>query len=574
MIAADKEASARTPAAAQPVAAQPVAAQPAAAQPAAAQPAAVQPAAAVQTAAKTGQNTNLTSDSMFTRMVAGIDLSSASSLPTQQKVYAEFNLTAPIRFGWTRPNKNPDLLKRCLNALNAALKEKGGADGKQNANLTAATMTPVNDVCKELFTSATPQLIPVTSTVTGDDLQARIATFQDDLNDVNDPTTHHVWIWLNPRITSLPQTTSDLLTNVASSTPSFNSLAKANFNQVVQGLEVMGGTEWVLNTPGAGVPFGGASLSTSIFVSAGFITPFSTTTSNSTEFNLPPTLTTTQINKVFNGAPPPNLSICPSMQAPTAAVPCTNVVAYVPPDRTRFYYQYYTGIRLKTYFFSDGSDSEYGGLCAGRKDGDICPIFPGITEIGVGQNSAVSGGELRGWVLRTDANYALPFMPSLHLFFSSWIHLGGHNVTTTPVILDNTSPPVALTALGVATVPVEASNRDYYRLGMGIDLVALIKKFSKPAQPQTTTLNITTSDTLQAKVGQAINQSLAASGGSSPYTWKVTKGLPSTLTLDSRGLITGTPSAADAGKVFTVQVTDASSPQQTKSQDFTLVIDN
>ena len=77
-------------------------------------------------------------------------------------------------------------------------------------------------------------------------------------------------------------------------------------------------------------------------------------------------------------------------------------------------------------------------------------------------------------------------------------------------------------------------------------------------------LSITTSSLPAGTVGTAYNQSLQASGGTSPYTWSIASGSLSTgLSLDaSSGAITGTPTSAGTSN-FTVQVTDASSDNAT-----------
>jgi len=359
---------------------------------------------------------------LFLRAVAGVDLSAASSLPTQQKVFLELNVLAPFPF---------------FRGLNN-----------------------------------TPS--------------------------VPDTMSRRVWVWLNPRFTSLPQQTATLLQNIQSSDASFNSLAQTNFNQVVQGIEVLAGAEFILNRPNHTIRFGNIDqgLSTSVYVSGGFITPLSATSNNAVEFNLPSTLTPSQLCQVFGGTFANNMcpvmtpTVCSGSNTPSNTMPpCTNVVAFVPADRTRFFYQYYTGIRVKTFFFRNASsNSAIQKRCEGvEKSDDICPIFPGIFEVGVGQNAAVSAGRLRGLILRAEGFYPLPFRPELHLFVTSWIHTGGHNVETTPVILDNTSPTVDLTAPGVFTVAVHAPNRDYYRLGMGVDLISLVKTLTdnKKKQDQT-----------------------------------------------------------------------------------------
>jgi hypothetical protein len=88
-----------------------------------------------------------------------------------------------------------------------------------------------------------------------------------------------------------------------------------------------------------------------------------------------------------------------------------------------------------------------------------------------------------------------------------------------------------------------------------------------------TTLTITTVSLPGGQVGIAYSATLAATGGTTPYTWTVTGGsLPAGLTLNaSTGAITGTPtSTASAGVTFTV--TDSSAPVQTKSATLTLTI--
>jgi hypothetical protein len=79
-----------------------------------------------------------------------------------------------------------------------------------------------------------------------------------------------------------------------------------------------------------------------------------------------------------------------------------------------------------------------------------------------------------------------------------------------------------------------------------------------PASP--IPLLVTTTSLPTSTVGTAYLTTLAASGGTTPYSWEITSGsLPAGLSLSSSGLITGTPSSAGSA-AFTVQVTDASTP--------------
>ncbi len=85
-----------------------------------------------------------------------------------------------------------------------------------------------------------------------------------------------------------------------------------------------------------------------------------------------------------------------------------------------------------------------------------------------------------------------------------------------------------------------------------------------------TTLTITTTSLPGGTVGSAYSQTLAASGGTTPYTWSVSAGSVAPLTLGSTtGTISGTPTAAGT-LVFTVQVKDANS--NTATQALSIVV--
>ncbi|HVB05115.1 MAG TPA: putative Ig domain-containing protein, partial [Acidimicrobiales bacterium] len=75
-------------------------------------------------------------------------------------------------------------------------------------------------------------------------------------------------------------------------------------------------------------------------------------------------------------------------------------------------------------------------------------------------------------------------------------------------------------------------------------------------------LSVTTTSLPAGQVGASYSASLAATGGTMPYTWAVTTGsLPPGLSLDaSTGAITGKPTGASATTDFSVTVTDSTSP--------------
>jgi uncharacterized repeat protein (TIGR02543 family) len=74
------------------------------------------------------------------------------------------------------------------------------------------------------------------------------------------------------------------------------------------------------------------------------------------------------------------------------------------------------------------------------------------------------------------------------------------------------------------------------------------------------TLNLITDWLPYSSEGYSYNQTLQAEGGTQPYTWSLTSGyLPYGLTLDSNGIISGTPTN-EGNFYFTIRVTDTSSP--------------
>jgi Putative Ig domain len=105
---------------------------------------------------------------------------------------------------------------------------------------------------------------------------------------------------------------------------------------------------------------------------------------------------------------------------------------------------------------------------------------------------------------------------------------------------------------------------------------------SNPVQTQTAALSITVAPTqlmvtptsLPAGTdGTAYSQTLHASGGTPGYRWSISSGsLPTGLTLaDGSGVISGKPTVSGTFN-FTVTVNDSSSPAQTKSVAFSIVI--
>lgn len=88
-----------------------------------------------------------------------------------------------------------------------------------------------------------------------------------------------------------------------------------------------------------------------------------------------------------------------------------------------------------------------------------------------------------------------------------------------------------------------------------------------------TPVTITTTSLPDGVAGQAYSQTLAATGGTTPYSWSIVAGsLPPGLTLgSSTGTISGTPTTAGTYN-FTAQVTDGATPARTDQHALSIVI--
>lgn len=170
----------------------------------------------------------------------------------------------------------------------------------------------------------------------------------------------------------------------------------------------------------------------------------------------------------------------------------TTYVGFVPLERDRFFRQYYFGFRLKTHYCEDAACQRYKNR------------FPSIVDFGFGQNEAATGGRLtsdirdsanntigtrRNWVLRFDGFFPLPFKEAnfLYLFGTAVMKVAGGSVKIqTPLFLESPGTTVPITDIRVYIPPAELQptrvDRDYYKIGIGVNLTDLFNRNKVPPQ--------------------------------------------------------------------------------------------
>lgn len=442
------------------------------------------PTPAAETPAPSPSPTPDAGNTLFTRAVVGIDMAGGSSLATQQHFFVEANITAPLRL---RKIDDDDRLaaEACINRINEVshqlrvrLATTRISENVSDFLSAGGHLGRMRGDCGDAKWISPESWKRINNASNVEAFEAAAAVIRKKAELKYSPLASRWWVWINPRISAIPSQASNLLTTVSTSSPSVNSLLTTQYNQAIQDFELLGGMEF--NT-GRWSTFGGATLGVSLIASAGFSTPLSATASNAQIFNIPASPSPTLQQQLANLGVS---HICGTAGNPASPPGCTNAVGFVPLDRTHFFYQEYVGIRFKTYYFKSRYASEVGGLCPTKRPGQVCPIFPGTYDVTVGQNSAYTGGALHGWLLRTEAFYPLPFNPAFHFFFTAWIHVTERNQNTTPLILDTASSSTTLSTAGVQQVALAPLNRDFYRIGVGVDLVQFIKKLKNSSSQQ------------------------------------------------------------------------------------------
>jgi hypothetical protein len=309
------------------------------------------------------------------------------------------------------------------------------------------------------------------------------------------PLAGRCWLWLVPRIASAPQTTSTVLNSVDSTSSLTQGIGSQTISQITQTFEFQGGLEYYVIKPWNGALFGSgdswAKTSISAILGGGTVTPFNSI-SSAPEYSLNNNLGQqfNQDTSLSQTYPILASALCSYGFTGSTTVTCPvppasgqKTVAFVFPNRTRFYRDYYSGFRIRTFYFT--------GACSAAKNGTSkgsCTAtdnYPGTFDVRFGQDETVTGGRLRGVVLTLTGSYPLPGTNgAIRVFGSSYLRLHKNQDTTSLVFVPSQSF-IALNDPSVVVQPIRRSDQDYYRLGIGVDLIALINKWYSGSQAKT-----------------------------------------------------------------------------------------
>lgn len=104
--------------------------------------------------------------------------------------------------------------------------------------------------------------------------------------------------------------------------------------------------------------------------------------------------------------------------------------------------------------------------------------FPGYFDVRFGEDETVTAGRLVPLVMTLAASYPLPGTSgSVRVFGSVYLRLHASQ-NSNPLLLLPSASYATLDQPSVVVQPVAPSDQDYYRLGLGVDLIPLIAKWA------------------------------------------------------------------------------------------------
>ncbi len=153
-----------------------------------------------------------------------------------------------------------------------------------------------------------------------------------------------------------------------------------------------------------------------------------------------------------------------------------NACIWNPATKTAYQYVAFTSQDRSNFLFKYGGGFRYSQIYAPKTPGTS--PYSGILDVTLGQDETVTGGRMHGAIFKVDGQTPFPYgnLSFIYFFGSASIRLVG-NQTFAPLVLatpQGGTPTIPNPA--VAVLPLQQPNRDFYRFGVGMNLLDIFSK--------------------------------------------------------------------------------------------------
>jgi hypothetical protein len=150
-------------------------------------------------------------------------------------------------------------------------------------------------------------------------------------------------------------------------------------------------------------------------------------------------------------------------------------IAYVQQKRTGFLFKWGAGARLTRVF-------------PARGDGGV--PYAGMLDLAIGQDQSVTGGRTGGVVFHMEGQYPIPYqsLSFVYVFGSTSIRLT-KNLNDSIINLGTISPTPTIPSPTVLELPTQQPDRDFYRFGVGVNVLDVFSNWFKGSSASTTPAN-------------------------------------------------------------------------------------
>ena len=270
--------------------------------------------------------------------------------------------------------------------------------------------------------------------------------------------------WGRVRLLGAPQPSTQGI--VSTFTDPTGQLTTQDYSKVGESLDFVFGSAWKITE------LASAGKGWSVITGVGSTTPLSSQAVALTyKAPGPGTIECTTLTSRFtvqNGYAP-GLTQAPSGSATCLAGGYTDV-AFSNQDRSSFIRKWEVGLRTSA-----------PSTCSSESS---CPTAYGVLDLTVGQDEAITRGLLRHFVVKLDGVYPISISGNqtfLYIYGSVYLRTS-RNQDLSPLILQTETASVSVPSATVIVLPLQQPDRDFYRLGVGLDLHQVFcKMFTCPS---------------------------------------------------------------------------------------------